>query len=71
MRSDPERLAVLEHRMDDRDKHLAKMEAKIDDIHNILMKAAGVRWVVVGAITITAAISAAAYYLLMLIHPKS
>jgi hypothetical protein len=47
-RSSPnERLAVLEERVSHMEGELARMSAKVDEMHAILLQARGVRWAVI------------------------
>jgi hypothetical protein len=47
-RSSPnERLATLEQRVSHMEAELARMSAKVDEMHAILLQARGVRWAVI------------------------
>jgi hypothetical protein len=42
-----ERLAILEQRVSHMEAELARMSAKVDEMHAILLQARGVRWAVI------------------------
>ena len=42
-----ERLAILEQRVSHMEAELARMAAKVDEMHAILLQARGVRWAVI------------------------
>jgi len=42
-----ERLAVLEQKVTHIESELARISAKVDDMHAVLMQARGVRWAVI------------------------
>ena len=42
-----ERLAALEQRVAHVESELARMSAKVDDMHSVIMQAKGVRWALV------------------------
>jgi hypothetical protein len=46
-RSPNERVAVLEQRVIRVETELARMSAKVDEMHAVLMQAKGVRWAIV------------------------
>jgi hypothetical protein len=46
-RSSNERVAVLEQRVIRVETELARMSAKVDEMHAVLMQAKGVRWAIV------------------------
>jgi hypothetical protein len=46
-RSPDERVAVLEQRVIRVETELARMSAKVDEMHAVLMQAKGVRWAIV------------------------
>jgi hypothetical protein len=46
-RSPPERLAVLEQKVSHMEAELARMSAKVDEMHAVLMQARGVRWAII------------------------
>ena len=46
-RSATERLATLEQKVSHMEGEVAKMAAKVDEMHAILLQARGVRWVIV------------------------
>jgi hypothetical protein len=45
--STPERLAILEQKVSHVETELARMSAKVDEMHAILLQAKGVRWAVI------------------------
>ena len=45
--STPERLASLEQRVVHVESELRRIAAKVDDMHEVLMQAKGVRWAIV------------------------
>jgi cell division septal protein FtsQ len=46
-RSQSERLAVLEQKVSHMEAELARMSAKVDEMHAVLMQARGVRWAII------------------------
>ena len=46
-RSPNERLAVLEQKVSHMEAELARMSAKVDEMHTILLQARGVRWAII------------------------
>ena len=42
-----ERLAILEQRVSHMEAELARMSAKVDEMHAILLQARGIRWAVI------------------------
>jgi hypothetical protein len=59
-----ERLAILEQKVSHMEEELDKMSAKVDEMHEILLQARGVRWAIIAVSGLVGFIIGASHWLI-------